>query len=270
MVLPHHATVRANDTVSATSSVLFLHGILGSGANLRALATRYVASRPGVTVTLVDLRGHGKTKAGDDPHSVGACARDLVALETHLSLPVSGVLGHSFGGKVALAYHALRPDLTRVHILDSAPFARAEPTGSEQTMRVIDMLEAAPAQFADREAFSAYVLRHGHSRAVAEWLAMNLERADGEVRFRPSLPQIRALLDDYFALDLWHVLEGSRAETDVVIGGRSYVWEPGHRARLAELSERTRGRVREHSLPEAGHWIHIDDPKGTVEAITAR
>jgi len=155
MVLPHHATVRGNDELAATSTVLFLHGILGSGANLRALAARYVAARPQVTVTLVDLRGHGKSKAGDGPHNVGACARDLVALETRLSLPVSGVLGHSFGGKVALAYHALRPDLARVHVLDSAPFSRAEPTGSEQTMRVIAMLEAAPAQFADRDAFSA-------------------------------------------------------------------------------------------------------------------
>jgi pimeloyl-ACP methyl ester carboxylesterase len=37
---------------------------------------------------------------------------------------VSQILGHSFGGKVALAFHAQHPALERVMLLDSAPGAR--------------------------------------------------------------------------------------------------------------------------------------------------
>jgi esterase len=266
MATLHHATV-APPTDTATSTVLFLHGILGSGANLRGLAQRYVAARPEVSVTLIDLRGQGRSPHGQAPHTVEACAQDLLRLEPSLGLPVSGVLGHSFGGKVALAYHALRPSLSRVHVLDSAPFPRAEATGSEQTMRVLAMLEAGPEEFADRDAFQAFVLRHGHVKAVADWLAMNLTRSEGGLRFRPDLRQIRALLDDYFSRDLWPVLAGSAAEVDVVIGGRSYVWDADDVERLQQLEGETRGRIRGVILETAGHWVHVDDLAGTLAAV---
>jgi len=271
MKLLHHATVTAPGAAEPPrSTVLFLHGILGSGANLRGLAIRYTAARPEVSVTLVDLRGQGRSERGAPPDTIAACAEDLGALEATLRLPVSGVLGHSFGGKVALAYHAQRPALSHVHLLDSAPFPRAEAQGSEQTMRVIAMLEAGPSEYADREAFHAFVLRHGHGKAVAEWLAMNLVRADAGVRFRPDLTQIRTLLGDYFSRNLWSVLAGSEALVDVVIGGRSYVWEAPDLARLCALGDQTGGRIRGVVLPEAGHWVHVDDPAGTTAAITGR
>jgi pimeloyl-ACP methyl ester carboxylesterase len=137
-------------------------------------------------------------------------------------------------------------------------------------MRVIAMLEAGPDSFQDREAFHAFVARHGHGKPVSDWLGMNLVRADGGVRFRPDLTQIRALLDDYFVRDLWPVLAASRAAVDVVVGGRSYVWEPGDLARLRALEAETQGRVRGVVLEAAGHWVHVDDPAGTAAAILVR
>jgi pimeloyl-ACP methyl ester carboxylesterase len=249
--------------------MLFLHGILGSGSNLRGLAQAFVQADPSLVVQLVDLRLHGKSRAFAPPHDIAACARDLVALESTLAFPVVGVLGHSFGGKVALAYHRERPTLSRVITLDSDPGNRPDRVGSEQTMSVLEMLERAPRQYQKREDFIEYVHQHGHSRAVADWLAMNLERtADGFV-LRTDLTGIQALLDSYFSSDLWSVLEATRARVDIVIGGRSQVWDRAHREQLDRLAK-NKPSLRVHVLEDAGHWVHVDDPVGLRGALLQR
>lgn len=246
--------------------MLFLHGILGSGANLRGLAQAFVRSDPSLSVVLVDLRLHGRSRAFAAPHDVRACARDLVALERTLSWPVTGVLGHSFGGKVALAYHAERPNLSRVITLDSDPGSRPDRIGSEQTTAVLEMLARMPAHYPRREEFIDLVQSEGHSRGVADWLAMNLVRDASGFALQIDLAGIHALLDSYFGTDLWPVLGHSTAQLDVVIGGRSRVWDEPQRARVEALAAQ-QSQLRVHLLPSAGHWVHVDDPVGLRAAL---
>ncbi len=246
--------------------MLFLHGILGSGTNMRTLAQAFVQSDSSLAIYLVDLRLHGRSRAFTPPHDVRACARDLVALESTLAEPVVGVLGHSFGGKVALAYHAERPRLSRVVTLDSDPGSRPDRIGSEQTTEVLQMLDRAPRHYKKREEFIDYVSAQGHSRAIADWLAMNLQRRPDGFALQVDLLGIHALLDSYFASDLWSVLEQSRADVDIVIGGRSRVWDQAHRTRVEGLAEH-KSTLRVHVLPEAGHWVHVDDPAGVRAAL---
>lgn len=263
----HHSLVRDKEA-SPTRAALILHGILGSGSNLRSLAQRLVRADPGLVAVLVDLRMHGRSQGFPPPHTVDACAQDLLALEGALDLPVRQVLGHSFGGKVALAYHQSRPDLERLMLLDSAPGARLGGHGSEETLAILDMLEGLPKQYARREQFMDRVIAAGHSRLIAEWLAMNLERTSDGFALRLSVDAIRAMVSDYFALDLWPVLEGSTARVDVVIGGRSAVFQPADKARLEALAQRKPDQVRVHVLPQAGHWVHVDAPEELAAALT--
>jgi pimeloyl-ACP methyl ester carboxylesterase len=249
--------------------MLFLHGILGSGANLRALAQAFVQADPALAIYLVDLRLHGRSRAFSPPHDVRACARDLLALEGSLAQPVIGVLGHSFGGKVALAYHEQRPQLSRVITLDSDPGSRPDRVGSEQTTGVLEMLDRAPGRYAKREQFLEFVHAEGHSRAIADWLAMNLERRADGFALELDLPGIHALLDSYFASDLWSVLEQSRARVDIVIGGRSRVWDEAARARVEAQAEH-RPNLHVHVLEDAAHWVHVDDPAGLRAALIAQ
>lgn len=233
--------------------MLFLHGILGSGANWRTIARRFVAAKPAWGATLIDLRMHGASLGMTAPHTVEAAANDLDGI------PAQGVVGHSFGGKVALEF-ARRRVLEHVFLVDSSPGPRLDHRGSEGTVRVIDMLAALPEAFASRAAFIDHVQKQGHDGAIAQWLAMNLEREGDAFRFGLDIEAIRALLDDYFARDLWDVLETpSATQFHVILGGRSNVFDARDKERLAGIAA-TNENVTMHVVARAGHWVHADAP----------
>jgi pimeloyl-ACP methyl ester carboxylesterase len=263
----HHERVRASSG-RPERAFLFLHGILGSGGNLRSLARRLVDAAPLWEAVLIDLRGHGRSPVGAPPHTLEACADDVAALATQLELPIEGVLGHSFGGKVAMALAARTPSrLTYACIVDSMPGARPGGRGSESTLAVIDTLAALPRTFSSRDAFVDRLVARGQPRTTAMWLAMSLRKTESGLVLSYDLDAIRALLDDYFARDLWPVLEraaGTPPRVQLVLGDRSPVFAEEDRVRVAELARD--GRIALEVLP-AGHWVHVDDPEGLARAL---
>ncbi len=63
-MLLHHDLITAPEA-TPTKAVLFLHGILGTGANLRSHARRFVQAHPEFLGVLVDLRAHGNSQGVD-------------------------------------------------------------------------------------------------------------------------------------------------------------------------------------------------------------
>ena len=265
--IPHHALVTAP---GATPSrwMIVLHGILGSGGNFRSFARRLTTAAPAFGFVLVDLRMHGQSQGAPPPHTIAAAAEDLVRLGDHLGLSIVGVMGHSFGGKVALAYAARRgPALDLVWVLDASPGTRRDRAGS--TEQVLRMLQEMPQPLPSRERFLEIVAEHGHPPAIGEWLAMNVRRADDGFRIRLDLDAIGALLDDYFAVDLWPVVEhaeGARS-LHVVVADRSAALDAADRARLAAAAKDP--RVVGHLVEGAGHWVHVDAPDVLFGLVSA-
>jgi esterase len=251
-----------------TRWVLFVHGILGSGSNWRTFARRWVDERPDWGAVLVDLRMHGQSQDLAPPHTVQAAAQDLVELAQAVG-PVEAIVGHSFGGKVALAYvDRVNGELSRAVILDSTPGARLDHRGSETTLKVLAFLERV-GPMPSRNAFVDAGVGAGLERGIAQWLAMNLVQRGDRFEVKLDLAAIHALLDDYFRRDLWEVFERppGRVRFDVVLGGRSNVFDAAERARLNAIAERLPDRLRVFELSEAGHWVHVDDPEGTTRIL---
>jgi pimeloyl-ACP methyl ester carboxylesterase len=269
-----HAIVTA-DGAQPNRTMLFLHGIFGTGGNWRTFARRFVAARPEWAAVLVDLRMHGASQGFAPPHTVATTAADLDALDAVLPYPVRGVVGHSFGGKVALAYidrHAR--NLSEAWILDSMPGTREHARGSESTMRALEVMAALPNEpFPSRNAFVQKLVDEGIARSVAQWLAMNLRaEARGVYRLRLDLAANRSQIEDYFALDLWRVIERApdNLALHIVIGGQSGVFDANDRARVERLANERPQHLYVHVLEKAGHWVHVDDPDGLFAVMTAK
>lgn len=266
--VPSHALVFAPG-VEPARWMLVLHGILGSGANFRSFARRLASAAPEWGFVLVDLRMHGQSQGAPPPHTIEAVADDLVRLGNAISLPIAGVMGHSFGGKVGLAYSARASrELDQVWVLDASPGTRRDRTSA--TDAVVRLLREVPEPLPSRERFLEIVTARGQSRAIAEWLAMSLRRADDGFRLRLDLDAVEALLDSYLALDLWPVVEraqGARA-LHVVVADRSDAFDAAARAHLAAIAVRE-PRLHVHIIPGAGHWLHVDAPDALFELVRA-
>lgn len=262
-----HATTIAAPGRRPERTVLFLHGILGSGNNLRQIARGFVDAFPNSAAVLVDLRLHGRSLDFPPPHTVHACAEDLLGLADTLPAPVRGIWGHSFGGKVALEF-ANQPttDLEHAWIIDTTP-GRGSFEESGEVYRVFQTLEALPTTFATREAFVAAVETRGHAITIAQWLAKNLESTSDGFRFSLCLSALRALLDDYFARDLWPVIEAppGSAQIHLIVGGRSAAFTAVDRARGVRAAMNP--RVTYDEVPGAGHWVHADAPEAVLELV---
>jgi pimeloyl-ACP methyl ester carboxylesterase len=266
--LPAYSLVSAPDA-EPSRWMLVLHGILGSGANFRSFARRLATACPAWGFVLVDLRMHGQSMGAPPPHTIDAAADDLVRLGAALALPIAGVMGHSFGGKVALAYTARQErDLDQAWVLDASLGTRRDRAGD--TERIVRMLREVPSPLPSRERFLEIVHEHGHGRAIAEWLAMNVRRDGDTFRLRVDLDAIEALLDSYFAADLWPLVErpeGTRA-LHVVVAERSDALDGADRARLAAVAARE-PRVSSHLVAGAGHWVHVDAPDALFALMRA-
>lgn len=252
-------------------SMLFLHGLLGTRANWRGLARRFVDARPDWAAVLVDLREHGESLGLEGPATVEQCAQDLLALDC--IPPIRGALGHSFGGKVAMRWAELAgASVDELWVIDSTPSER--PTGAGEARRVLGILGHAkrdfPDGFADRAEFTRYVVGHGEAQGIADWLAMNLSSLpNGRRGLRVDLGSLGALLDDYGRTDTWSALEQSGPTTQIhmVIGGRSNLVDESDRVRLNRMAD-VSNNMFVHLIDTAGHWVHVDAPERLIELLT--
>lgn len=248
--------------------LLFLHGILGSGANWRTFARQIIGAKPEPDVDpvtdwgalLVDLRLHGESVGFAPPHDLTSVAADI--LPSLGGRVPKAVIGHSFGGKVGLELARQLRDtapLTHVFVIDSTPSARPDGRGSSGVKHIVELLSELPQEFPDRGAFQTWAEERGVSRPTAMWLAMNVRPIPGSTgfTFRMDIASVRQMMDDYFARDLWPIIEDPPPGmvTHIIAGGRSDVVDGADLARGRRAKQCT-----VDVIPDAGHWVHVDAP----------
>lgn len=266
----HSATI-VDEDASPHQWMVILHGIYGRGANWRAFARAMATRRPNWGFVLVDLRMHGLSQGAPGPHTLQACAQDVLRLideREERGDKVQAVLGHSFGGKVALEMLRERPGLGDVWAIDSGPgrHPQAMQDKTHSVVRVLRLLRGLPERFESRAAFVTEVIASGFARPLADWLAMNLELDGAEYRLTLDVDAMGELLESYFRADLWPVLETSRRPVRFAIATNSSAISDDEAARLGELERE--GHVVATRV-EGSHWLHVDAFSALVDLVVA-
>ncbi len=263
-----HETLAADGT-SGGPSLYVLHGFLGSGRNWTSFARRLVDLRADWRAVLVDLRLHGESQDVVGPHSIAAAAGDVVDLVAALGPDEpTAVLGHSFGGKVALAVtQELAPTPVQTWIIDSTPAAGGEGSGAD---RLLARLEASPLSFADREGAVAWIREGDFDEMTARWVATNLERRGDDWAWGLDPDALRELLTDFATSELWEVVESAPSDASIhfVRATRGSILAADDAERIQRLAA-TGEPVALHEL-EGGHWLHADNPDGLLELVAGR
>eukprot|EP00753_Platysulcus_tardus_P021194 PLAT8661.2.p2 GENE.PLAT8661.2~~PLAT8661.2.p2 ORF type:complete len:241 (-),score=116.57 PLAT8661.2:159-881(-) len=226
-------------------------------------------------VLLVDHRGHGDSVGGSEPHTLAAAAADVEALLEERELEADVIVGHSFGGRVALEMAAQRrrdslPLPHQLWALDIAPQAT-------KALGVADVLRAvlqAKVPVASRAELVEQLTNAGCSLMLAQWMTTNLKPVDaaapaGPLTWKLNLPVVRDLLSDLQdgGVTAWPLLETAGDSPDctfhIVQAERSDIWTDDVLSRLRACPS----NVQLHEMAGVGHWLHSEDPHGLMKLM---
>ncbi|XP_068338854.1 uncharacterized protein [Pyrus communis] len=269
-------------------TAVFLHGILGSRKNWGTFTRRLAQEFPTWQFLLVDLRCHGDSasikKRG--PHSVSSTALDVLKLVQQLRLTPRVIVGHSFGGKVALSMvdQAAKPFArpVRVWVLDATPgIVRPGGDGEDHPEELISVLSTLPKEVSSKRDVVDALLQKGFSKDVAQWVVTNL-RPTKSPGSSPStlswvfdLKGIAEMYKSYEETNLWKIVEDvpRGVHVNFLKAERSlHRWALGDLQRIhaaEELAVEEAGGVEMHVLEDAGHWVHADNPDGLFRILSS-
>jgi esterase len=244
-------------------SLVMLHGIYGRGRNWQAIARAVVAARPEYGCWLVDLPYHGGSPPARHGDTVAGLAEDLREWLDAESVTPDAMLGHSYGGKIALAFAARHPAVRlQVWVIDSTPEIKP-PSGSAWGM--LEIVRRLPPRFDSREQAVQALVEHGYARGVAQWMATNLAREGGAFVWTLDFEAMERLLRDFFTTDMWAALESPGPEHDIHIvkASESSAISDAAVTRIEAAAGR---QVHLHHRP-GGHWIHAESPQTVIELL---
>jgi esterase len=238
--------------------LVLLHGLFGSAAHWHHIAVRLAGHH---RVLAVDLRNHGAS-----PHSAEmdypALAADVCAVLDERGLRDAAVLGHSMGGKVAMAMALCAPQrVRRLAVVDMAPAVYAD-TFSPLICAAL-RLDLAAIQ--TRECAERLLAPRIPSPSLRAMLLQNLVRRDGAWAWRigwTAIARNMATLRGFPA-----ALRCCRSDIPALFirGGESDYVRPGH----AALIRARFPQARFQTIAQAGHWVQADRPAELLQAMRA-
>jgi len=231
--------------------LVILHGLFGSGDNWRSHAQALATDRE---VLVPDMPGHGEsTHAGS--YGYPALAGIVLDALEELGLATEGrpvsLLGHSMGGKVAMAIAFVRPEaIDALIIADIAP--REYPPRHDQ---IFDAMSRVAASRPDSRSDGDAILAQGiPERSVRLFLLKSLvpDPDDGGYRWKLDLDGLRAGYDEIRG---WPFTDDVYPDGTLIIAGGSSPYLSGSDK---ENVARHLPKARIETIPGAGHWLHVE------------
>jgi len=235
--------------------VVLLHGLLGAGQNFGAVQKALAAE--GFRVLALDLRNHGGS-----PHAEGMAYADMAedvaeTLQAEGAWPAT-IIGHSMGGKVAMALALTRPEgVTRLLVADIAPVHYPAPLFNAY-LAAMRGLELRPG-LARREADAA-LAPAVPAAPLRAFLLQNLDFSQAPPAWRIGLEEIGAGMPEIAG---WPDLPGRYDGPVLVLAGdRSDYIQPAHHPLFQSLFPAAR-----HASIPAGHWLHAENPQAFLAVV---
>jgi lipase len=249
MAVLHHQHFGAPAT-AGRPPIVALHGVRGHGARWRRLAERHTT---GLQVIALDLRGSGES-TWLPPWSLEQHAADVLETLDHLDLSTVDLMGHSFGGTVALTVANEAPHrVRRLVLLDPALDLPADYVLRRATRELTPPSYESPAEARANRA--AQWPDAAEPEAIDEEVADHLTHdADGRYRWRYSAA---AVVTGFSEMTRPAPPPPPGVPTLLVIADRGTAVEPSYLDKLEGGSAVTITRL------DSGHTVYIDRPVQT-------
>ncbi len=230
--------------------IVFIHGLFGNLDNLGVLARDLQNQHD---ILQIDVRNHGLSPRSPEMNYT-VMAEDVLALLDDLQLKQVIMIGHSMGGKIAMALSALMPDrIDRIVVIDIAPVDYQ----LRRHDQVFSAVKAVSAAGITQRAAAAVLMRdYLPEEGVIQFLLKSFQQ--GEWRFN-----VPALWDQYENIVGWQELPAWHGPILFIRGGNSPYLDDRYRDALL----RQFPAAKAHVVAGAGHWVHAEKTEAVLRAI---
>lgn len=249
--------------------LVILHGLYGSSDNWltigKKLAERY-------TVYLVDQRNHGHSPHAAE-HTFEAMKNDLALFFDEHQLEQAVLLGHSMGGKTAMYFAADYPErVKKLVVADIAPkdyLLEEENQYHLHRQILLAMLEMDFLKVKTRQEVEERLNEKIDDPRICKFLMKNVEtdRKNHRLKWRLNVPVLYDFLEEIVSGVSLHWLDDRipiTAYPVVFIRGlqSDYIRDQDIPGILKIYPE-----ARIVDIPDAGHWLHAEQPQLFLEAV---
>ena len=245
-----------SNIIGSGKPFLILHGFLGMGDNWKTLGKAF--AEQGFQVHLIDQRNHGRSPHNDN-FNYEILAEDLKNYCTEHNLEDVVLLGHSMGGKTAMLFSTLYPELvSKLIIADISP--RFYPIHHNAILDGLSSLD-----------FSVLKTRGATDKALTEYinepgtrmfLLKNLYWVEkGQLGLRINLEVLKENVSEVGEALPMH----SKFSKDTLFlrGDKSeYIAITDEKLIKSHFPKATIKTVN-----NAGHWLHAENPKQFYEFV---
>jgi pimeloyl-ACP methyl ester carboxylesterase len=246
----------ACESTGSGPPLVVLHGLFGSSGNWRGIARELAATH---SVHCVDLRNHGASPWADSMGYV-EMADDVLQLIRTLRLDRPAVMGHSMGGKTAMALALRQPSaVSRLVVVDIAPVPYADTlTPFAEAMRSVDVVAAA-----SRAEVQRRLQDSAPDPGVVPFLMQNLVMRNDHFDWRLNLLAISAAMPQLSSFPSELLGAQFDGPVKVIAGERSdYVAQHDGAAFRPMFDD-----VEVDVVADAGHWVHADRPVAFLASL---
>ena len=248
--------------------VVFLHGLMGSLRNWKSVVLAFQREVPHSEILVFDQRGHGRSFKPESGYSPKDYAQDLLQIVDSLNWPSFALVGHSMGGRNALAFASLYPQkVQKLTIEDIGP--DPHPEVLQQYEKLLDSI---PTPFADKRQEKNLLMNHFHQiqwkrdpkGLLGQFLYTNLEeKPDGQVDWIFSRQAILDSVREGRQKDSWTEWESLQCPVLLLRGESSRELTDGVFHQMLQRQTKAKGV----QIPNAGHWVHYDQPQIFVRVL---
>ena len=251
-----HLDYPATDTETEPPLVI-AHGLFGSAKNFNTLAKKMATSR---RVISLDMRNHGDAPWGEAAYP--AMAEDLADAIDRLAGGEASLLGHSMGGKAAMALALSDPGrLATVIVADIAPVSY-----SHSHLSYVEAMQAVDLEQVTRRSDAEPMLADAvPEKPLRTFLLQNLEVDDGKASWRINLDGLAEGMDRLIGWPAdWPEAPYDAPALFLRGGSSDYAADRHH-----DAIERHFPKAEIQTIDGAGHWLHAERPGEFVKAVDA-
>lgn len=253
-------------------NIVIVHGLYGSSDNWLTVGKKLGVNHH---IYLIDQRNHGHSP-NSDIHTYEAMKEDLAEFFGKHNLTKAIVIGHSMGGKTAMMFAADYPELTeKLVVVDIAPkdyFGLGENSQYYQHQHILQTLMEVQNncdQFKSRDDIAKFLKIKLDSKELVQFLLKSVyrDKETGQFRCRLNIDILNDSLDE--------IISGvnERYFSDrIPILNYPVLFIKGEKSGYIQeddlsLIRKIYPEVQIKRIPQAGHWLHAEQPKLFMEAL---